>query len=141
LLIGLFGLLPGQPAYLLGIEFVAVGLILLAGISIFARNFPEDENSAVLGSRGLRAYRTVLTLIGTLFPAASGIALIVGWRYALYLLMPGIVACVYQAIGYAWVFAVELPRRREASKNADPVNAAGSEDGAAAVRSPDPEGS
>ena len=116
LVIGLFGLLPGQTAFVLGIEFVVTGLLLFAGISAFARNFPEDENSTVLGSRGLVFFRTLLTMGGTLFPVASGMALIAGWHGALYLLMPAIVVCIYQAIGYAWVFAVEIPRRSEEQK-------------------------
>jgi hypothetical protein len=116
LLIGLFGILPGQPPYVLGSEFIVIGALLFLGIEAFARNFPEDENSAVLGSNPLRFFRKLLTRSGTLFPVASGIALIAGWRYALYLLVPAIVACVYQAIGYAWVFAVEIPRRSEEQK-------------------------
>src|SRR5258707_14719633 len=42
LLIGLFGLIPGQPPYALGLEFMAAGLAVLAGIVTFAHNFPED---------------------------------------------------------------------------------------------------
>ncbi|HXM00414.1 MAG TPA: hypothetical protein VN932_10830 [Rhizomicrobium sp.] len=113
LLLGLFGLVPGQPPAILGAEFIVTGLALLAGISAFSRNFPEDGNSAVLGSGIPRVMRTVLMLCGTLFPVASGIALIAGWHGALYLLVPGIVACVYPAVGYAWVFAVEIPRRKQ----------------------------
>lgn len=116
LILGIFGILPGQPAWILGCEFIVTGLALLVGISVFARNFPEDEKSSVLGSPILRRYRTTLTLAATLLPVASGIALILGWRFAFYLLVPGIIACVYQAIGYAWVFAVEIPRRVEENK-------------------------
>ena len=116
LLLGLFGLLPGQSPIVLGIEFIVIGLVLFLGIEAFSRNFPEDENSAVLGSSRLRFFRKLLTRSGTLFPVASGAALIAGWRGALYLLVPAIVACVYQAIGYAWVFAVEIPRRSEEQK-------------------------
>jgi hypothetical protein len=118
LLIGIFGILPGQPAGILGAEFIATGLALLIGIQAFARNFPEDEKSNVLGSPNLRLFRTSLTFTATLLPVASGIALILGWHYALYLLAPAIVTCVYQAIGYAWVFAVEIPRRVEENKTA-----------------------
>lgn len=57
LLLGLFALAPGQPAWALGIEWIAAGLGVLAGIRLFAHNFPEDENSAILGSTGLRALR------------------------------------------------------------------------------------
>ncbi len=113
LVIGLFGLTPGQPAAVLGSEFIVTGLALFAGISVFTRNFPEDENSAVLGSKGLRLMRAVLTSSGTLFPVASGVALLLGWRGAFYLLIPAIVTCIYLSIGYAWVFAVEIPRRKQ----------------------------
>jgi hypothetical protein len=116
LVLGIFGILPGQPAWMLGIEFIVTGLALLVGIQAFARNFPEDEKSNVLGSPRLRLFRTVLTVLATLLPVASGIALILGSRFAFYLLVPAIIACVYQAIGYAWVFAVEIPRRVEESK-------------------------
>ncbi|HEY2070546.1 MAG TPA: hypothetical protein VGG48_13395 [Rhizomicrobium sp.] len=113
LILGLLGLVPGQPPWVLGAEFAVLGLAMLTGISAFARNFPEDENSTVLGGGFPRLFRTALLFCGTLFPVASGIALIVGWHGALYLLVPGIIACVYPAVGYAWVFAVEIPRRAE----------------------------
>jgi hypothetical protein len=116
LLIGLFGILPGQPPYVLGIEFMVIGILLFVGIHAFAGNFPEDENSTVLGSPMLRLFRAALTWIATLMPVVSGVALIFGLRGALYLLLPSVVACVYQAIGYAWVFAVEIPRRAEEEK-------------------------
>ena len=111
LVIGVFGLVPNQPPAALGGEFIVTGAALLVGISLFSRSFPEDENSAVLGSKGMQRVRAVLTYSGTLFPVASGVALVAGWRGALYLLIPAIIACVYLSIGYAWVFAVEIPRR------------------------------
>jgi hypothetical protein len=117
LVIGILGLVPAQPPAALGGELIVLGLGVFAGITAFARNFPEDENSDVLGSGLPRVMRSVLSTCGTLLPVASGIALIAGWRYALYPLVPGIIACVYPAIGYAWVFAVEIPRRAEEKKN------------------------
>lgn len=111
LLIGLFALVPGQPGWVLGIEWTVAGVGVLIGITAFRRNFPEDENSTVLASRFPRIVRFTLTNTGTLFPAAAGIGLFVGWRGALYLVIPAIAACIYLSIGYAWVFAVEIPRR------------------------------
>ncbi|HEY1708996.1 MAG TPA: hypothetical protein VGG10_12080 [Rhizomicrobium sp.] len=111
LLLGLFGLVPGQPGWVLGVEWIVAGAGVMIGITAFSRNFPEDENSTVLGSRAPRIVRFVLTRIGTLFPALAGIALFFGWRGALYLVIPAIAACIYLSIGYAWVFAVEIPRR------------------------------
>jgi hypothetical protein len=63
--------------------------------------------------------RALLNIVSTLSPVASGIALLAGWRGALYLLIPAVLACVYMSIGYAWVFAVEIPRRREERKKGD----------------------
>jgi hypothetical protein len=115
LLIGLFGLIPDQPPYLLGIEFIAAGLAVLAGISVFIRNFPEDELSHVLGSKWSRRVRAILTLGGTLLPVLAGLGLIANWPGGLYLLMPGQICCLYLSIGNAWVFAVEIPRRNRPS--------------------------
>jgi hypothetical protein len=121
LLIGLFGLIPAQPQWAFGIELIVVGSALFAGIESFRRNFPESEQSEVLGSRLLRTFRGALNVVSTLSPVAAGISLIAGWRGALYLLIPAVVACVYMSIGYAWVFAVEIPRRREMRKKGDGV--------------------
>jgi len=116
LLLGLFGLLPHQPAWALGSEFV---LSVLAGISLFARNFPEGEDSRVLGSIWPRRVRRALAAGGTLLPVASGISLIAGWPGGLYFLMPAQVCCLYLSIGNAWVFAVEIPRRKETAERSE----------------------
>ncbi len=112
LLIGIFGVVPGQPAWVVGGEFVATGLAIFAGTSIFVYNFPEDAN-AVLGSRGPRIVRTLLAWIGTLFPAVAGIGVALNEPAALYFLIPAQIACLYLSIGNAWVFAVEIPRRMQ----------------------------
>ena len=122
LVIGLFGLVPGQPPWLLGSEFIAAGGAILAGIAVFAHNFPEDELSHVLGSTWPRRLRAAVVLAGALLPAIAGAALIAGLPSGLYLLMPGQVCCLYLSIGNAWVFAVEIPRREEqARRNAQTV--------------------
>ena len=92
------------------------GFALLFGILAFGRNFPEDEQSDVLGGRGPRTVRAVLNAVSTLSPVLAGTALILHMPGALYFLIPAIVASVYVSIGYAWVFAVEIPRRREEQK-------------------------
>jgi hypothetical protein len=112
LVIGLWGLLPGQTGFALGLEFIVTGLAFAAGIFVFARNFPEDGQT-VLGSRGPRTVRLVLSLVGTLFPVIAGIGLMAAWPKALYLLMPTAIGCLYLSIGNAWVFAVEIPRRKQ----------------------------
>jgi len=111
LLIGLFVIIPGQPVFVLGCELIVTGGAILGGISLFARSFPESETSQVLGSKGPRTVRAVLTYIGTLMPVAAGIGLIAGMSSAFYFLIPGEIACLYLSIGNAWVFAVEIPRR------------------------------
>jgi hypothetical protein len=111
LLLGLFGIVPGQPPFVLGLEFVATGTAFLIGISAFAKNFPESERSLVLGSKGPRMIRAFLAYTGVLLPVAAGIGLILNMPGALYFLIPGEVACLYLSFGNAWVFAVEIPRR------------------------------
>jgi hypothetical protein len=116
LLIGIFGLVPDQPPYALGLEFIVAGLGVLTGIWIFAHHFPEDERSSVLGSTGPRRVRVTLALGGTLLPVFAGIGLIASMAGSLYLLIPAEIACLYLSIGNAWVFAVEIPRRAEMAK-------------------------
>jgi hypothetical protein len=112
LLIGLFGIVPGQPAWAVGGEFIVTGFAVFGGTALFVHNFPEHDN-AVLGGAGPRAVRSVLAWIGTLFPVATGIGLFAGWAPALYFLIPAQIACLYLSIGNAWVFAVEIPRRAQ----------------------------
>ncbi|HJW41554.1 MAG TPA: hypothetical protein VJ476_10045 [Rhizomicrobium sp.] len=112
LLIGIFGVVPGQPGWVAGAEFIVTGLAILTGTSIFAHNFPEDPNS-VLGARGPRTVRMILAWIATLAPVAAGAGLIADWPSSLYFLIPAEIACLYLSIGNAWVFAVEIPRRMQ----------------------------
>ncbi len=111
LLLGLFGVVPGQPAAVLGLEFVVTGGAILTGISLFAHHFREDETSHVLGSKGARLVRRVLAYAATLLPVAAGIGLVADMAGDLYLLIPAEIASLYLSIGNAWVFAVEIPRR------------------------------
>jgi hypothetical protein len=112
LLVGIFGIVPGQPAWVVGAEFILTGLAILVGTSVFAYNFPEHPNS-VLGSRGPRTIRLLLAWIATLSPVAAGIGLLLGRPVTLYSLIPAEIACLYLSIGNAWVFAVEIPRRMQ----------------------------
>jgi hypothetical protein len=111
LLIGLFGLVPEQPAWVLGLEIIASGAAILIGIQTFANNFPEDSSSTVLGSIWPRRVRMLLSYAGTLLPVAAGGSLVAGWPGGLYLLLPTQICCLYLSFGNAWVFAVEIPRR------------------------------
>jgi hypothetical protein len=111
LVLGLFAIVPGQPGYVLGGEFIVTGAAFLAGISIFAYHFPENALSSVLGSKGPRIVRAILGYGGTLLPVLAGIGLIWDEKQSLYLLIPSEIACLYLSIGNAWVFAVEIPRR------------------------------
>jgi hypothetical protein len=112
LLIGIFGIVPGQPVWVVGAEFIVTGLAILVGTSVFAYNFPEDPNS-VLGSRAPRTIRMLLSWIATLAPVAAGLGLLLGNSPMLYCLIPAEIACLYLSIGNAWVFAVEIPRRMQ----------------------------
>ncbi len=120
LLIGLFALIPAQPAAWLGIEFIATGLGILAAIRVFGHYFADDGTSPVLGSRGARIVREVLTHVATLLPVLSGVLLLLHLRGALYWLVPAEIICLYLSFGNAWVFAVEIPRREEISRTRCP---------------------
>ena len=111
LLLGIFGIVPNQPPWVLGAEFIVTGAAILSGITVFAYHFPENETSSVLGSRGPRTVRAILGYGGTLLPMLAGIGLIGGDARAMYLLIPSQIAALYLSIGNAWVFAVEIPRR------------------------------
>jgi len=114
LLIGLFALVPGQPPSVLGCEFIATGLAVLAAIRIFGYYFPEDARSHVLGSRGARAVREILIHVATLLPVIAGSLLLAGASGALYWLIPSEIISLYLSFGLAWVFAIEIPRRKDA---------------------------
>jgi hypothetical protein len=57
--------------------------------------------------------RLLFGLGGTWFPVIAGIGLVAHRPEALYLLMPTAICCLYLSIGNAWVFAVEIPRRKQ----------------------------
>ena len=121
LVIGIFGLIPDQPAFALGAEFVFAGIAILAGILTFAHYFPEDARSGVPGSVGSRIVRKLLLFVATFCPMIAGASLIAGWRGALYWLIPAAIAAMYLSIGNAWVFAIEIPRRNEEQRrNSEP---------------------
>ena len=114
LVIGLSGIVPGQPAWVVGTEFVVAGVGVFVGTSVFAANFPDDAQS-VLGSTAPRLARSILATVGELGPVVTGIGLIAGWPDLLYVLVPAQIAALYLSIGNAWVFAVEIPRRMRAA--------------------------
>lgn len=117
LVVALFALVPGEPAWLLSAEFIISGAMVLAAIRIFGHYFPEDENSKVLGSKGARIVRETLIHIATLLPVVSGIALIARLSQPFAWLIPAEIICLYLSFGLAWVFAVEIPRRLELEKS------------------------
>lgn len=117
LIVALFALIPGEPDWLLGAEFIASGLGVLAAIRIFGHYFPEDENSKVLGSKGARIIRETLIHLATLLPVMAGIVLIVRHPEPFAWLVPAEIISLYLSFGLAWVFAVEIPRRLELEKS------------------------
>jgi hypothetical protein len=121
LLIGLFGLVPEQPAWMLGGEIMVAGAAFFIGIVVFAHNFPEDEFSQVLGSKWPRRVRAILSYAGTLLPVAAGASLIFNWPAGLFLLVPSQICCLYLSFGNAWVFAVEIPRREAVKEDSPPA--------------------
>jgi hypothetical protein len=117
LLVGLFALIPGQTLQWLGVELIATGAVVLAGILTFGYFFRDDGQSAVLGSTGPRLVRSTLLYIATLLPAFSGALLLLHRSGALLWLVPAEVICLYLSFGNAWVFAVEIPRRQKEAED------------------------
>jgi len=113
LIIAISAIIPGQPRNLLGLEFIATALALFAAIMLFARQFPEDGNSSFMGARIWRWGRLFVTSVATLSPAVAGVLLIAGYKFAMYFVVPAILASGYLSIAYAWVFTVEIPRRQD----------------------------
>ncbi|HTO40400.1 MAG TPA: hypothetical protein VL026_05435 [Rhizomicrobium sp.] len=112
LIIAVSALIPGQPVWVLGLEFIATGLAFFVAITLFARKFRET-GADFMGGRSWRAGRIFVTSVATLSPAVAGVLLIAGAPYAMYFVVPSMLASGYLSIAYAWVFAVEIPRRSE----------------------------
>jgi hypothetical protein len=103
LVLASFGAVPGQPLWVLGLEFIADGLVLAVGNTIIRRHMGRHP----MEPRRLRefiVYGASLPLI------VAGVSLIAGTGGGLYWLVPGIVIALVGGVLNTWVLLVEIMR-------------------------------
>jgi hypothetical protein len=107
-------LTPGQPDWVLGGEFIAIGLIaswILLAIVRLKHSLTDDDQRliAIFNRRGPNVVVMLLFV-------ASGIALVCGADAALYLLLPASLVAFVSGVLNAWYFLLPppdgQPRRR-----------------------------
>ncbi|HEX2589973.1 MAG TPA: hypothetical protein VHL34_00650 [Rhizomicrobium sp.] len=105
LVIATFLLVPGQAAWILGLELIASGAVMaLIAISIQIRASRAPGREASLWPRVLLSQGASLP-----FVAAGGLMLF-GSETALYWVVPGIVVSLIATVVNAWVLLVEILR-------------------------------
>jgi hypothetical protein len=107
LLVALLGLVPGQPARLLGVELLGPAL-LGWGVptTVQMRAFRRREYERP----GKFASRVVLNQAATLPLILTGVSLFLGWGGGLYWLVPGVILSLVVGLSGAWVFLIEIER-------------------------------
>jgi hypothetical protein len=106
LIVSIAGLVPGQGKTALGIELLAISLMLTGGIARLplGRPRPGEEAAAWLRRRwGFRA-------IGTLPLVIGGASVLAGTGGGLYWIAAGIAFAILAAVANAWVLLVEILR-------------------------------
>lgn len=99
------GLAPSQPAMLLGIEYLILGLATATVVFVLdARNFAGLERA------GWRISRLLMTTISLLPLVVAGVSLVVGAGGGLYWMLAGVVASLITATYNAWVLLIEIRR-------------------------------
>ena len=105
-LTGTLGLVPGQPAAVLGGELLATGAVLwLAVVTIEARTRrgPGEPHWS-------KPVRIAIGQIASLPMAIAGASLIAGEGGGLYWLVPAVICCLVGSMFNAWVLLVEIIR-------------------------------
>ena len=100
-------LIPGQPAALLGIEVMAVGLVLVIAPIAFQSRTWGLRKEATARERIARAATNEgfnLTFV------IGGAVLLVGWPAGLYWIAAGDILCIIVIVLSAWVLMVEILR-------------------------------
>ena len=110
LVIGTLGLVPGQPAWLLGVEILGVWLIVCA---VTLTNQLRALRAPEARSRRGYVYNLLLGQLATLPFLVAGGTLVVGKGGeggGVYWLVPGVLLCILNALKDAWVLLVEINR-------------------------------
>jgi len=100
-------LVPHQPAFWLGMELLAIGLLLWVFASIIeVRNFSRLREQPLASK--LSGF--LCSQIATLSYMVAGGMLLAGMAGGLYWLVPGIVFCIFTGVYIAWILLVEILR-------------------------------
>lgn len=105
LLLSTLALVPGQPRWTVGVDCLAVGLIMALGNSLVlyrSRKLSHPDEARWL--RILIAYGASLPITG------AGVSLLAGTGGGLYWLVPGVVFALMGGIINSWVLLVEILR-------------------------------
>jgi modulator of FtsH protease len=108
LLVSTFGLVPGQPRWLLAGEVLVVGIaawLIMTVIWIRALRAPVPGQP-----RFVPVLSTVVTQAATLPIVIAGVSLLLRAGGGLYWLVPGLAFCLVVAVTNAWVLLVEVVR-------------------------------
>ena len=100
-------LIPGQPAALLGIEVIAVGLVIVIAPVVFQSRAWSLRKEATARERVTRAATNQgfnLTFV------IGGALLLAGWPAGLYWVAAGDILCIIAIALSAWVLMVEILR-------------------------------
>jgi modulator of FtsH protease len=106
LLVGTFGLVPGQSTSALGIEVGSVA-VAVWGITVLVQvRAPRDPKAPWRWV----VTRVASTQVATLPMVAAGASLLAGWGGGLYWVVGGVVATLIAAVVDAWVLLIEIRR-------------------------------
>ena len=102
-----FGLVPHQPEWLLGVEYLVTGSLMWLVVTIHrirARGAYEPDE-------WWRRLTPIALSQGASLPImAAGAALAAGYPAGLYALAAGVLCCFLASVLYAWVLLVEIMR-------------------------------
>ena len=103
-------LVPGQGMVLAGVEVLAVGIAVWAGIVVIQLQLLPNLRSLEPNLRRHFVARVVLGQVATLPIVAAGVAVLSWGIGGLYLLVGGVMLSMLVAVEEAWVILVEIHR-------------------------------
>jgi modulator of FtsH protease len=102
-----FALVPHQPAWVLGLEIAATGLVMASAPAFILFRVLRSGTKV---ARGYVAGRTILASLSCLPFIVSGALICAGAPDALYWMVPGVIVSLLATVLNAWVLLVEILR-------------------------------
>jgi hypothetical protein len=110
LVVSILLLVPGQGMVLAGVEVLAVGIAVWAGIVVIQLQLLPNLRSLEPNLRRHFVARVVLGQVATLPIVAAGVGVLLWGVGGLYLLVAGVMLSMLVAVEEAWVILVEIHR-------------------------------